>query len=56
LLPFRYNIYVENNTIISWKINTKCEENLLFMLYTLTYKNYTNNLTPDLVMNIQKFL
>lgn len=56
LMPFRYNVQVENNKIVSYKINTNIEENLLFMLYSLTYKGFVNNLTANLVMDITKYI
>jgi len=56
LKPFKYNIQVENDKIISFKFNTEYEENLLFMLYSLTYKGFTNNLTANLVMDITKYI
>jgi len=56
LLPFSYNVQVENNTITSYKVNTDTEENLLFMLYSLTYKGFANNLTANLVMDITKYI
>jgi len=56
LLPFKYNIQVKNIKIISFNFNTQREENLLFMLYSLTYKGFSNNLTANLVMNITKYI
>ena len=56
LKPFKYYIKIEDNNIISNKINTECQEKLLFVLYSLTNKGYTNNLTPDLLTNISKYL
>jgi len=56
LNPFKYVIKIENDKLISWKINTDYEEKMLFMLYTLTNKGYTNNLTASLVINICKYL
>ena len=56
LKPFKYKILYKYNDCISYKINTDCKESLLFILYSLTCKNYTNSLTPKFVINIQKYL
>ena len=56
LKPFKYSIEIKTKTIFVKKINKNCEERLLFMLYTLQYKNYTNYLTPNLLTNIRNFL
>ena len=55
LKPFKYSVNFKID-IISWKINTNCEESLLILLYSLTCKNYKNNLTPDLVINFAKYI
>ena len=56
LKPFKYNVTYQNNRQISLKINTLFEENILFILYSLTNKNYKNNLTANIVLNISKYL
>jgi len=56
LLPFKYNIQVENDKIISWKINTEYKEKLLFILYSLTCKGFANELYANLVMDMGEYL
>jgi len=56
LLPFKYNIQVENDKIISWKINTEYKEKLLFILYSLTCKGFANELHANLVMDMGEYL
>ena len=56
LKPFKYNVTFQNNRQISLKINTLFEENILFILYSLTCNNYKNNLTVNIILNISKYL
>jgi len=50
LLPFKYGIVAENNTIVSWKIRNKPEEYLLRMLYAFTKNGYAHNLNAGFVL------
>ncbi len=66
LKPFKYSIKIKNNKLVSNKINTESKESnkinteskesQLFILYALEYKNYTSNLTPNLVTNIFNYI